>query len=215
MSPERLNPVQFGIKDSRPTKQSDCYVLGMVILEVLSGQVPLTRDCNVFMVTSKVLEGERPGRPQGVEGTWFTDDLWATLQVCWSHQLNDRPAIEAVLECLTRTSTCYMRSVCNKLSVSSIQEVAEDERGNQRVCQMATRIEEVILFSEVETKERILNVVEEPRPPPPPPRHYVVVDRGSVFVEGILDVCPNSIRAHHRNAFSCRTRPLGLPNSSR
>ena len=94
---------------------------------------------------------------------------------CWSEQREQR---------------WDMRSVCNQLSVSSIQETAEGERGNRCVCQMATCIEEVILFSEVETKELILNVVEEPRPPPPPPRQYVVGDRGSVFVEGNSDVCP-------------------------
>lgn len=104
MSPERLDPARFGIKASRPTKESDCYALGMVILEVLDGQVPFTRDCNEFMVMAKVLEGERPERPRGVEGVWFTDDLWGTLQKCWSHQPSDRPTIEVVLECLIRAS---------------------------------------------------------------------------------------------------------------
>lgn len=34
MSPELLNPEDFGDGDSRPTKQSDRYALGMVIYEV-------------------------------------------------------------------------------------------------------------------------------------------------------------------------------------
>lgn len=34
MSPELLLPEQFGFTDTRPTKQSDCYALGMVIYEV-------------------------------------------------------------------------------------------------------------------------------------------------------------------------------------
>ena len=37
MSPELLEPDMFGIPQSegdRPTKQSDCYALGMVIYEV-------------------------------------------------------------------------------------------------------------------------------------------------------------------------------------
>src|ERR1700753_4170970 len=42
MSPELLYPEQFHRKDSRPTKESDRYALGMVIYEVLSGQAPFT-----------------------------------------------------------------------------------------------------------------------------------------------------------------------------
>ena len=104
MSPERLDPKRFGFKDGRPTKKSDCYALGMVILEVLSGQVPFTRDYNDLMVMNKVLQGEHPGRPQGERGIWLGDDLWATLQLCWSLRPKDRPTIEAVSECLEGVS---------------------------------------------------------------------------------------------------------------
>ena len=34
MSPESLDPDRFGVTDCRPTKQSDCYALGMVVYEV-------------------------------------------------------------------------------------------------------------------------------------------------------------------------------------
>ena len=97
MSPERLNPAQFGVKDSHPTRQSDCYALGMVILEVLTGKVPFAQDNNDLMVMLKVLKGEHPKRPQGA---LFTDDLWGTLQICWSPQQNDRPTAEDLFECL-------------------------------------------------------------------------------------------------------------------
>lgn len=40
MSPELLDPEQLYLGDGLPTKESDCYALGMVIYEVLSGQVP-------------------------------------------------------------------------------------------------------------------------------------------------------------------------------
>jgi serine/threonine protein kinase len=68
MSPERLNPNQFGLENSRPTKESDCYALGMVILEVLTGQAPFQEVQNDFLIMQRVLEGKHPGRPQGVEG---------------------------------------------------------------------------------------------------------------------------------------------------
>jgi hypothetical protein len=37
MSPELLHPEMFGVpqsEDNKPTRQSDCYALGMVIYEV-------------------------------------------------------------------------------------------------------------------------------------------------------------------------------------
>jgi len=40
MSPELLDPERFGMpesEDNRPTRQSDCYALGMVIYEVGAG----------------------------------------------------------------------------------------------------------------------------------------------------------------------------------
>ena len=106
MSPELLDPDQFGFKNGRPTKESDCYALGMVILEVLSSQVPFTclKDPTVMR---KVLEGEHPGRPQGVEGVSFTDDLWEMLKLCWSTQPGDRPSIETVLGCLEQVTSTW------------------------------------------------------------------------------------------------------------
>ena len=99
MSPELLDPEQFGPKDGRPTKESDCYALGMVIYEVLSGKTPFALDRD-YVVMRKVLEGKRPERPQGVEGVRFTDYLWHILQLCWAHRPEGRPTIEVVLESL-------------------------------------------------------------------------------------------------------------------
>ena len=106
MSPELLDPVRFGREDGRATKESDCYALGMVILEVLSGKPPFSGDSGL-VVMRKVTEGERPGRPEGKEEVWFADDLWDILEQCWLPQPERRPAIEAVLECLERGSTVW------------------------------------------------------------------------------------------------------------
>lgn len=96
MSPELLYPERYDLKDSQPTKESDYYALGMVIFEVLSGKPPFA-GYKGFIVTRKVIEGEHPARPAG---QWFTDDLWETLEQCWSPQPADRPTTEAVLKFL-------------------------------------------------------------------------------------------------------------------
>jgi len=103
MSPEILNPDLFGFKNSQPTKEADCYALGMVILEVLSGRPPFAPDKD-FVVMRKVIDGERPGRPEGPEGAWFTDELWWMLGMCWATHPDRRPSVQAVLECLERVS---------------------------------------------------------------------------------------------------------------
>jgi len=109
MSPELLDPDQFGLdlKDGRPTQESDCYALGMVILEVLSRKAPFAQ-LKDFIVMRKVIEGERPGRPEGAEGVWFTDDLWRMLNLCWETQPGSRPTIQTVWECLHQVSGAWV-----------------------------------------------------------------------------------------------------------
>ena len=94
MSPELIEPERFGSKCSRPTKSSDCYALGMVVYETVSGNVPFY-GARVQTVFVKVLAGEHP--PQGLR---FTKDLWDMLKNCWMFQPNDRPSIEEVLQSL-------------------------------------------------------------------------------------------------------------------
>ena len=95
-SPELLVPQKFGLEESHPTKKSDCYALGMTIYEVLIGRTPFS-ECSALAVTWKILEGERPTRPQGAEGAWFTDVIWGTLEDCWKPQPSDRITVDAVL----------------------------------------------------------------------------------------------------------------------
>jgi len=99
MSPERIAPQRFGFKDGRPTILSDCYALGMVIYETISGNLPFHKyaDLVVFM---KVVEGERPSR-----GDKFTRSLSWMLERCWAPNPNDRPNIEDVLLCLEMASS--------------------------------------------------------------------------------------------------------------
>jgi serine/threonine protein kinase len=114
MSPELLFPEGYDLEDSQPTKESDNYAFGMVVFEVLSGQPPFA-GYKGFIVTRKVIEGERPERP---EGSWFTNDLWGTLKQCWSPQPEERPTAAAVLKflvCFTIVSSLILTSnICSK-----------------------------------------------------------------------------------------------------
>ena len=94
MGPELIAPQRFGLENSRPTKASDCYALGMVIYETISGHFPFHKDANLN-VFLKVLEGKHPPRE-----ACFTDSMWKISEACWKPQPGDRPSIEDVLRCL-------------------------------------------------------------------------------------------------------------------
>ena len=97
MSPELLSPGSFGLQDSRPTKESDCYALGMLIYEVLSGRPPFAQHKGTVVIL-KVMGGERPERPRGTQAEWFTDGLWGMLERCWRPQPHDRPGLDTLLQ---------------------------------------------------------------------------------------------------------------------
>ena len=104
MSPELLDPE---IQDRRHTTRSDCYALGMVMYEVLSGRAPFYRYPS-FAIPGKVIAGDRPERPQGAEEAWFTDDIWEAVERCWKPQPGNRPNVEVVLQCLEGVSKSWM-----------------------------------------------------------------------------------------------------------
>ena len=106
MSPELLDPDGSDLKDGRATKESDCYALGMVIIEVLSGKAPFPQYHGMNLM-KKIVDGERPGIPQGPEEVWFTNDLWGMLEQCWSPQPEERPTIKAVLQRLKNSSKTW------------------------------------------------------------------------------------------------------------
>lgn len=99
MGPELLHPQRFGLSKSRLTKESDCYALGMVVYETLSGKTPFAGVPFPTLIL-KVLDGDRPERPRGARGAWLGDDIWEMLDLCWKAQPYERPSLGTILQCL-------------------------------------------------------------------------------------------------------------------
>ena len=94
MSPELIYPEHFGFEKSCATKSSDCYALGMVIYETISGKVPF-HGCTDLIVSLKVVAGERLRRRAK-----FKENLWKMLERCWTRHPNEHPSVGDVLQCL-------------------------------------------------------------------------------------------------------------------
>ena len=102
MSPELLDPRMIGLEKSQPTRESDCYALGMVIYEILSGCAPFGPNSFIADLVG-VLAGKRPERPQGEAGKLFTDGIWDVLQLCWKAVPSERANAKEVLLVLERS----------------------------------------------------------------------------------------------------------------
>lgn len=116
-APELLDPHAFGFKSCQPSKESDCYSLGMTIyevlfiyhihqracrpdtLKVLIGKVPFY-EVGAGAVMMRIVRGIRPERPRLSHAIGFTDPVWATVKECWKEYHSDRPGAPTVARCL-------------------------------------------------------------------------------------------------------------------
>jgi len=131
MSPELLDPPKFGLEESRPTKELDCYALGMVIYEVLSGRTPFYPN-KPPTIMQMVLQGKRPERPPEREGELLTDAIWGVLKLCWKPRPSDRTSVEAVLHNLSLAPRG--NGHLNQFSGTSFQFYLEHQKHVQLSC---------------------------------------------------------------------------------
>ena len=54
------------------------------------------------VVTSKLMDGERPARPQGVQGLGLTDSMWDMTVRCWDQDPAQRPTMAGVVRFLRK-----------------------------------------------------------------------------------------------------------------
>ena len=112
MAPELFHREHKGRQLGAPLmkKEADVYALGMLIYEV---RLLFADFCGITLTRSQVLTGKRPfhdvpqdtvefrvshgERPRRPSPTLISDQIWKTLQACWSEEPTQRPTVEFVL----------------------------------------------------------------------------------------------------------------------
>ena len=54
-----------------------------------------------------IMEGGRPGKPQGAARLGFSNELWRVIELCWSEDRNARPGIEGITSCLNEATAFW------------------------------------------------------------------------------------------------------------
>ncbi|KAF9790663.1 kinase-like domain-containing protein [Thelephora terrestris] len=103
MSPELLHSKMYGTK-CLLTRESDCYALGMVIYEVLTGLKPFHGMHGLTFIMSVLDRGVHPDKPLDAEAWGFSDALWELVMLCWSHTSSSRPTARELLDYFSRAS---------------------------------------------------------------------------------------------------------------
>ena len=84
MAPELLDSNTF-------TEKTDVYAYGMVVFEVLAGDLPWAGLGYPQIITQVLVKGSRPPPPEGAPA-----DLVALMQRCWDHEPDARPTFAAI-----------------------------------------------------------------------------------------------------------------------
>lgn len=93
MAPELFKPERFDRVHAVVSTQTDIWSFAMVCLELITRQHPFCEISRDMEIPFKVLEGTRPGRP---DGSLMTDGLWDLMEACWKHDPNERPSMTDV-----------------------------------------------------------------------------------------------------------------------
>lgn len=119
MPPERLVPSVFGMKDSPPTREGDIYAAGLVIFQVLTGEIPF-RTVRHTELGWSVVHGNRPARPENAQSIGFTDSLWAFVQRCWDRDMGSRPTVADVVTQIYEEARNWNRPMAPSIVVENV-----------------------------------------------------------------------------------------------
>jgi serine/threonine protein kinase len=99
-APEISLPQEFGLRDSKLSKEGDIFAFGMTMYEVVTGVKPFRGKRHPEMFFA-VKEGQRPEKPKNAEAIGFENGIWKLVDECWSQDRRQRPSARDVRVRLT------------------------------------------------------------------------------------------------------------------
>ncbi|KLO12770.1 kinase-like protein [Schizopora paradoxa] len=102
----RWMAIELLFHDALPTKESDMWAFGMVVLELVTGKAPFHEKRNEAQVVLALNINERPSKPPAsAEKIGFCENLWTLMQHSWDSKPEHRPRAEELLPIVTPVPT--------------------------------------------------------------------------------------------------------------
>ncbi|KAG6906947.1 hypothetical protein DXG01_011207, partial [Tephrocybe rancida] len=102
-APELFDPES--VEDPHNTIESDIYAYSCVLYEIFVAKPPLYQYSRDTTVSFKVMNGERPTRPDDGSRSWeewgLTENIWSLMTLCWLPGPKERPTVEHTIQQLT------------------------------------------------------------------------------------------------------------------
>jgi len=98
----RWMAIELLFHDALPTKESDMWSFGMVILELFSNKPPFCEKSNEAQVVLALNINERPPKPSAATTEiGFCESLWTVMENSWNNIPELRPSADELLPLLT------------------------------------------------------------------------------------------------------------------
>ena len=106
---QRVRCVRLGDGDLRGPYVYPCdnRLKRMESRQVLCGAIPFYNLRSPYDVMEEIMRGGHPAKPENATSLGFTAVLWEIVERCWSADTDSRPALQAVLSCLSEAASSW------------------------------------------------------------------------------------------------------------
>ena len=110
--------------------------------KAFTGRRPFS-EFTTTVVTSKIVDGERPARPQEVEELGLTDPVWNMTVRCWLKDPTQRPAVAEVIGILQEFLVYSLSIEATLRDFISVCGTLDEDNQGKTAQEFADRLDEV------------------------------------------------------------------------